>query len=106
MLEAVLYNLRVHARIAVCGMISQSLAGEGEGIHNLPRLIIKRAKMQGFLMTDYLHLQEEFTKKVVDYLKEGRIIYIEDFVDGLESAPSALIRLLEGKNVGKQVVRL
>lgn len=48
----------------------------------------------------------EFTKKVIDYLQEGRMIYIEDFVDGLESAPSALIRLLEGKNVGKQVVRL
>lgn len=106
MLEAVLYNLRVHARIAVCGMISRSITGEGEGIHNLPQLIIKRAKMQGFLMTDYLHLQEEFMKKVIDYLKEGKIIYIEDFVDGLESAPSALVRLLEGKNVGKQVVRL
>lgn len=106
MLEAVLYNLRVHARIAVCGMISQFLTEDGLGIRNLTQLIIKRAKMQGFLMTDYLHLQSEFTEKVIGFLKQGKIIYIEDVVNGLEKAPAALIGLLHGKNIGKQVVKL
>ncbi|MCO5547852.1 hypothetical protein L7F22_001304 [Adiantum nelumboides] len=106
MLEAVLYNLRVHARIAVCGMISQYVAGQGEGIHNLSQLIIKRAKMQGFLMSDYLHLQEELTKYMVFHLKEQKIMFIEDVMDGLENGPLAFVRLLQGKNIGKQVIRL
>ncbi|KAH7306421.1 hypothetical protein KP509_22G010700 [Ceratopteris richardii] len=106
MLEAVLDNLKVHARIAVCGMISQNLSEHGEGIRNLSQLIVKRAKMQGFLMTDYLHLQEEFTKFMLSHLKEKKIIFIEDVVDGIENAPHAFIRLLQGKNIGKQIVHL
>ena len=105
MLNAVLLNMKIFARISVCGMISESLGQQGEGIHNLSQLLIKRIRMQGFIVSDYYYLREEFTKKVTDYL-EGKIIYIEDFMDGIENAPAAFIRMLEGKNIGKQVVRL
>ena len=106
MLNAVLLNMKIFARISVCGMISQSLGQQGEGVHNLNQLFVKRIRMQGFIVSDHYHLREEFTKKVTDYLKEGKIIYIEDFMDGIENAPAAFIRMLEGKNIGKQVVRL
>ncbi|KAH7424906.1 hypothetical protein KP509_11G030700 [Ceratopteris richardii] len=106
MLEAVLYNLSNHARIAVCGMISQYVSGCGEPIYNLSQLTIRRAKMQGFLMSDYLHLHEEFTQYILCHLKKNNIVYIEDVIDGLENAPNAFMRLFQGKNVGKQVVRL
>ncbi|KAH9622789.1 hypothetical protein KSS87_007385 [Heliosperma pusillum] len=104
MLDAVLLNMRVHGRIAVCGMVSQHSYHDVEGTHNLFTLISKRIKMQGFLQSDYLHLFPEFAQKVAEYYRQGKIVYIEDMTDGLETAPSALAGLFSGKNVGKQVV--
>ncbi|XP_021772265.1 2-alkenal reductase (NADP(+)-dependent)-like [Chenopodium quinoa] len=104
MLDAVLLNMRVHGRIAVCGMVSQhSYRGE-DGIHNLFTLISRRIRMQGFIQSDYLHLFPKFVEHVGAYYKQGKIVYIEDMSVGLESAPSALAGLFTGKNVGKQVV--
>ncbi|KAH7306420.1 hypothetical protein KP509_22G010600 [Ceratopteris richardii] len=87
-------------------MISQYASGCGEGIPNLIQLIWKRAKMQGFLIGDYMHLQEEFINYMVSHLKDNKITVIEDVVDGLENAPGAFVRLFQGKNSGKQVIRL
>jgi NADPH-dependent curcumin reductase CurA len=106
MLDAVLLNMKLFGRISVCGMISQFIGQKGEAIYNLSQVIPKRIRIQGFIMHDHYHLREEFHKKVAGYLREGKIIYMEDFMDGLENAPVAFIRLLEGKNVGKQIVRL
>lgn len=103
MLDAVLLNMRVHGRIAVCGMVSQH-SFHGEGIHNLYTLVTKRVRIQGFIQSDYLHLFSKFVEHVRDYYKQGKIVYIEDMKEGLESAPSALVGLFTGKNVGKQVV--
>ncbi|XP_015962933.1 2-alkenal reductase (NADP(+)-dependent) [Arachis duranensis] len=106
MLDAALLNMRIHGRIAVCGMVSQQSLSKPKGIYNLMNLIIKRIKMEGFLQSDFLHLYPRFLEEVSRYYKEGKIVYIEDMNEGLESAPSAFVGLFLGKNVGKQVIRV
>lgn len=104
MLDAVLLNMRVHGRISICGMISQYNLDKPEGIHNLMQLIVKRVRMEGFLVLDYYHLYPKFLETIIPQIKEGKIVYVEDIADGLENAPAALAGLFKGHNVGKQVV--
>ncbi|CAL9045079.1 unnamed protein product [Musa banksii] len=104
MLDAVLANMRLNGRIAVCGMISQYNLGKHDGVHNLLALIAKCIRMQGFLVSNYYKCYREFEEKVVRYMKEGKIVYIEDIAEGLENAPSALTGLFAGRNVGKQLI--
>ncbi|XP_020590013.1 2-alkenal reductase (NADP(+)-dependent)-like [Phalaenopsis equestris] len=104
MLDAVLLNMQNHGRIAVCGMISQYNLTEKDGIHNLFCLITKRIRMQGFLEPDHKHLYPQFLDLIIQYLKEGKLVYVEDIAEGIENAASALIGLFSGRNVGKQVV--
>ncbi|KAI3470304.1 hypothetical protein Pfo_026967 [Paulownia fortunei] len=104
MLDAVLLNMRLHGRIAVCGMISQYNLEQAEGTQNLFCLITKRIRMEGFLVFDYYHLYPKFSEMVLPLVKEGKLTYVEDIAEGLESAPGALIGLFSGRNVGKQLV--
>ncbi|KAK9205573.1 hypothetical protein WN943_015841 [Citrus x changshan-huyou] len=104
MLDAVLLNMKVGGRIAVCGMISQYNLDESDGVHNLMRLISKRVRMEGFLVSDYNHLYPKFLEMIIPHIKGGKIVYIEDTAEGLESAPAALVGLFSGRNLGKQVV--
>ncbi|PIA64700.1 hypothetical protein AQUCO_00100274v1 [Aquilegia coerulea] len=106
MLDAVLVNMNVHGRIAVCGLISQYNLTEHDGVHNLFCMVTKRIRMQGFIEPDYQHMYPQFLELVVQYIREGKIVYMEDMVEGLEEAPSALIGVFSGRNVGKQVVRM
>eukprot|EP01018_Ginkgo_biloba_P011400 Gb_28522 [translate_table: standard] len=106
MLEAVLENMNVHGRIAVCGMISQYNQEGGKWIKNAIQLLIKCIKFEGFLEPDYSATYPEFVEKARDHLKEGKIICLEDIAEGLESAPSAFVGLFQGKNIGKQLVRI
>ncbi|KAL6275064.1 hypothetical protein ACE6H2_025756 [Prunus campanulata] len=104
MLDAVLLNMRIHGRIAVCGMISQYNLEQPEGVHNLTSVISKQLRMEGFVAPSYYHLYGKFLEMVVPAINEGKITYVEDVVEGLESAPAALVGLFVGRNVGKQVV--
>ncbi|KAM0000184.1 putative oxidoreductase [Helianthus debilis subsp. tardiflorus] len=104
MLEAVLSNMRINGRISVCGMISQYNLEQGEGVHNLSQLIAKDVRMQGFLVSRYFHMLPKYFEMIMPLIKQGKICYIEDFAEGLESAPAALVGLFSGRNVGKQVV--
>ncbi|CAN6344731.1 unnamed protein product [Urochloa humidicola] len=104
MLDAVLLNMRMHGRIAVCGMISQYNLEQPEGTQNLSSLIIKRVRMEGFMVSDYFGQYHKFEEEMVGYLKDGKIAYVEDVAEGLEKAPAALIGLFTGRNVGKQLV--
>lgn len=106
MLDAVLLNMAIHGRIAVCGMVSQHGTSNSHGIHNLFSLVSKRVRMQGFLQSDYLSLFPRFLEDVTDYYKQGKIVYIENMNEGLESAPAAFVGLFSGENVGKQVIRV
>ena len=104
MLDAVLLNMKVHGRIAMCGMISQYNLDQPEGVHNLFTLIIMRIRMKGFLVFDYYHLYDKYLEMVIPQIKEGKIVYEEDIAHGLESGPEALVGLFSGRNVGKQLI--
>ncbi|KAF4376069.1 hypothetical protein F8388_022590 [Cannabis sativa] len=104
MLDAVLQNIRPHARIAVCGMISQYNREQPEGVSNLMNLVWKCVRMVGFLVFEYYHLYSKFLEFVLPCIKEGKIVYVEDVAEGLENAPAALVGLFTGRNIGKQVV--
>ncbi|KAF8013546.1 hypothetical protein BT93_I1403 [Corymbia citriodora subsp. variegata] len=104
MLDAVLLNMKLHGRITVCGMISQYNLKQPEGIHNLMNLILKRVRMEGFVVSDYCHLYPKFLETVLPQIKEGKIVYTEDMAEGLENGPAALVGVFSGHNVGKQVV--
>lgn len=104
MLDAVLLNMRVHGRIAVCGLISQYNLTQKEGIENLFCVVTKGIRMQGFIEPDHKHLYPQFLELAIQYIREGKLVYVEDIVEGIEKAPSALIGLFEGRNVGKQAV--
>jgi len=104
MLDAVLLNMRVHGRIAVCGLISQYNLTQRDGIYNMFCVVTKRIRIQGFIEPDHKHLYPNFLELAIQYIREGKLVYVEDIVEGIEKAPSALIGLFEGRNIGKQVV--
>ena len=110
--DAVLPLLNNFARIPVCGLIAHYNATElpaGPG----PRCPADAARswssgctFRGFIVWDFAALEPDFRRDVAGWLREGRVKYREDVTDGLENAPAALIGLLEGRNFGKQLVRV
>lgn len=109
--EAVLPLFNMRARVPVCGLISHYNATSLPGAPNrVPELMFKvlthRLTLRGFIVRDYDDQQEEFLSNTANWIKDGKIRYREDFVDGLEKAPEALIGLLKGNNFGKLVVRV
>jgi NADPH-dependent curcumin reductase CurA len=66
--------------------------------------LIKRALIQGYLVSDHQHRTADFLRDVSTWLKEGKVKYREDVVEGLEHAPEALPRLFRGENFGKRLV--
>jgi len=100
-----LINLR--ARIPLCGMISQYTAtGPVSGPANLSNLISRRAKIEGFLVSDYLPRAGEAIPHLLEWMQSGRLKFRLDVAEGLEQAPRAISRLFEGKNTGKLVVKV
>jgi len=99
MLEAVLLNMRVHGRIAVCGMISQYNLEQRDMVRNLIHIIIKSVHMQGFIVSHYYNMYPKYLEMIIPLIKQGKICYIEDVAEGLQSAPAALIGLFSGKKI-------
>jgi len=105
--ETVFRRLAVGARIAICGQISQYNLAEPElAPRNLGFLIVFRARMEGFLVSDFAHRFGEGLERLGGWLAEGRIHYREDVTEGLENAPAAFIGMLNGKNRGKTLIKL
>ncbi|VEN36384.1 unnamed protein product [Callosobruchus maculatus] len=110
--DAVLPLLNTSARVPVCGLVSgYNATNLPDGPDRLPLLmgtiLKKRIRMQGFIIAqDYGHRIDEFQQEMGRWVKEGKIHYREQVIEGLEAAPDALIGLLEGKNFGKVVIRV
>lgn len=106
-LEAVLDNINIHARIPVCGMISTYNAASPEPApRNLQRLIMKRALMQGFLVSDYMPRAAEAVKDIIGWYTAGKLQYRVDVVKGLENTPKTLNKLFDGSNQGKLLIEV
>tara|TARA_B100000700_G_scaffold115597_1_gene129981 strand:+ start:11309 stop:12307 length:999 start_codon:yes stop_codon:yes gene_type:complete len=106
-LEAALNNLRVGARIAVCGMIArynEDTPSAGPG--NLAMILIRRARMEGFIVFDHWANYPAFLEEVGPQVANGQIDYEETIEEGLERAPDAFLKLFEGANQGKMLVKL
>lgn len=105
-LEAVLGQINLGARIPLVGLISQyNLTTPAVGPDLMP-MLIKRALLQGFLVVDHAHRVEAFQADMGRWVAEGSVKAYEDIVSGLENAPEAFIGFFSGKNVGKLLVRV
>ena len=106
-LDAVLGQINLRARIVLCGLISQYNATEPvPGPYNLPNILIRRARLEGFIVLDYMDRAAEAFAELGRWLAEGKIKYRVDVVDGLHQAPDALNRLFDGSNAGKLIVKV
>ncbi|XP_038878370.1 NADPH-dependent oxidoreductase 2-alkenal reductase-like [Benincasa hispida] len=108
MLEAVIANMNPFGRVVVCGVISEytkSTKGKG-GTINMMDIVYKRIKIQGFLVSDYLNVFQDFKSKTAGYLRSGEMKAVEDISEGLHNIPSAFIGLFHGNNIGKKIVKL
>ncbi|HWR51114.1 MAG TPA: NADP-dependent oxidoreductase [Bryobacteraceae bacterium] len=109
--QAVLPLLNPFARVPVCGLVAHYNATElPPGPDRVPAvmsaILVKRLTFRGFIVSDYAAQQPEFLRDVSGWLREGRIKYREDVVEGLKNAPEALIGLLRGRNFGKLLVKV
>jgi NADPH-dependent curcumin reductase CurA len=105
-LEAVLRLVNPHARVPLCGLISQYNAPAPPPGPNWGTLLINRVLVKGFIISDHLDRMPDFLHDCTAWVREGRLRYKEDVVAGLENAPAAFIGLLEGKNFGKLLVKV
>ncbi|HEV3449580.1 MAG TPA: NADP-dependent oxidoreductase [Acidimicrobiia bacterium] len=106
-LDTVLTQLAIGARVALCGAISTYNESDRPApIHSYMNLVVKRARMQGFLVLDYLDRFPEAVLQLVAWVEEGRIRWRDHIVDGLHQAPRALNMLFTGENTGKLMVRV
>ena len=105
--DAVLKHLNVGARVVICGTASVS---SWNPIPQGPRverhLLVKRARMQGFVVLDFAERYGEARGKLAQWVKNGTIRYLEDILDGIEHAPGAIAGLYRGDNVGKRLIRI
>lgn len=105
--DAVMKQLNVGARIVICGTASIS---NWNPIPDGPRverhLLVKRARMQGFVILDYAERYDEAREKLAAWIKDGTIRYREDILDGIETAPDAIAGLYRGENFGKRLIRI
>jgi len=105
-LDFALTRLNKGARIALCGAISQYNASKPNGLSGYLNLIAQRAKIEGFIVTDYADRYPEAFTNLSKWISEGRIIRKFHIVEGLEGAPESLPLLFSGGNTGKLVVHV
>ena len=106
-LEAALFALRPFGRVVACGAISRYNDERPEpGPRNLGLVVTKRLRIQGFIVIDHGDRYPAFVAEVAPWIRDGKIVYRETIVDGLERLPSAFAGLFRGDNVGKMLVRV
>lgn len=105
--DAVLKHLRLGARVVICGTAS---IASWDPIPQGPRverhLLVKRARMQGFVVLDFANRYDEARTKLADWVRDGTIKYREEILDGIEHAPDAIAGLYRGENPGKRLIQI
>ena len=105
--DVVLPHLAVGARVVICGTASIASWDPWPSGPRVERhLLVKRARMQGFLVLDYADRYAEAVAQLSAWVREGRIRYREEFLDGIAAAPDAIAGLYRGENLGRRLIRL
>lgn len=105
-LDAALDCLNPGGRVALCGLIAQYNASEPPIMTNLFKLIAKSARIEGFLMSNYADRFTDALDEMAGWINDGRLVFREQFEDGLDNAVRGFLRLFDGSNAGKMIVRM
>ena len=106
-LEAAIFRMKNFGRIVICGRISQmNVTSTPTGLKNMAHVLVKRLTVKGFLIFDHENDNEPFESDMKKWLTEGKIKFKETIYEGIEKAPKAFIDLLNGKNIGKMLVKI
>lgn len=106
-LDAVLDKMNLFGRVSICGLISQyNDKTPRPGPVHFPLILMQRLRVQGFIVTDYLESFPEAIEKIHGWMKEDRIKWREQVVEGLENAPDAVRMLFEAKKIGKLLLKV
>lgn len=105
-MDAAMLNLALHARVVLCGLISEYNTPEKAGMRNLWQVIVKQATIKGFLIAAYVPRFAEGGAQIVQWIADGRLRVDEDIRFGLDNAYEAFMRLFTGANTGKLVLEV
>lgn len=105
-LDTVLPRMNNFARLPLCGLISQYNATEAYGVKNFRVILVRRIKVQGFIVFDFAERHAAARTDLALWLAEGKLRHHETVAEGLRAAPAAFLGMLRGANLGKQLVKL
>lgn len=106
-LDDCLALLALHARVIICGAISQyNTTSAVKGPANYLSLLVNRARMQGIVVTDYARQYGEAVRIMGGWLRDGKMKSKEDIVAGIETFPDTLLKLFRGENLGKLILQV
>lgn len=105
-LDVILPHLNAFSRIPFCGYVSEYNPGQGYGVRHLRQLLVTRSRLQGFIISEHLEIWEQALRELAGWVAAGKLKYHETVTEGLANAPRAFIGMLQGKNLGKQLVKL
>jgi hypothetical protein len=106
-LDAALARLAMHARVIICGAISQyNNTTPVKGPSNYLSLLVNRARMQGIVVFDYRDRYGVAVRDMARWMQEGKLISREDIVEGFDTFPETLLKLFRGENFGKLVLKV
>lgn len=105
--DAVFPRMNVYGRISVCGQISQyNLEAPELGPRPLAQILVKQLRVEGFIVTRFQKRFSEGIAQMAQWMKQGKLRYREQIVEGFEHTPKAFIGMLQGENTGKMLVKL
>ena len=106
-LESAIFRMKNFGKIIICGRISQMSSTTGTtGLKNMAHVLVKRLIIRGFLIFDHENETNDFEKDMTKWISEGKIKFKETIYEGIENAPKAFVDLLNGKNIGKMIVKV
>ena len=105
-LESAIFRMKNYGRIVICGRISQMNTTEPHALKNMAHVLVKRLTIKGFLIFDHFDDLNDFENDMQNWIINNKIKWKETIVEGIENAPKAFIDLLNGKNIGKMLVKI
>ena len=105
--DAVFSLMNIHARVVICGTAATaSWNPPPQGPRIERTLLVRRARMEGFVITDHLDRYDEAVNNLATWIRDGLLIYREEVLDGIQEAPDAIAGLYRGENTGKRLIQV